>query len=164
MQDVVCQLVGIGMVPQYVMNGKGAVGTVRHVVLPGEMLHVNTIIHHVQGLLPSDIHSLYPCTWIFRLFICRLSFGLKMRPCSVPVVCLRGVKYGNLPLFRGVELEMQKPQGIVNLFAAIAAWYVYECIQGNIACLWHHVPHRSAGEILNKLHLLCQLNSLCQKK
>jgi hypothetical protein len=64
MPDVVCQLVGIGMVPQYVMNGKRAVGTVRHDVtdvLPGERFHVNTIIYKVQGLLPSYIFGLYPC-------------------------------------------------------------------------------------------------------
>ncbi len=61
MQDVVYQLVGIGMVPRYVMNGKRAVGTVRHDVLPGERFHVNTIIYQVQGLLPSDIFGLYPC-------------------------------------------------------------------------------------------------------
>ena len=59
MQDVVCQLVGICMVQQYVMNGKRAVGTVRHDVLPGERFHVNTIIYQVQGLLPSDIFG--PC-------------------------------------------------------------------------------------------------------
>ena len=58
---MVCQLVGIGMVPRYVMNGKRAVGTVRHDVLPGERFHVNTIIYQVQGLLPSDIFGLYPC-------------------------------------------------------------------------------------------------------
>ncbi len=59
MQDVVCQLVGIGMVPRYVMNGKGAVGTVRHVVLPGERFHVNMLIYHIWGLLPSNIYGLY---------------------------------------------------------------------------------------------------------
>jgi hypothetical protein len=59
---------------------------------------------------------------------------------------------------------MQKPLGIVDIFAAIAAWYVFECIQGNIACLWPCGPHRSAGEISNKLYLLCQLNLLCQTK
>jgi hypothetical protein len=59
---------------------------------------------------------------------------------------------------------MQKSPGIVDIFAVKAAWYVYECILGNIACLWHRVPHRSAGEISNKLYLLCQLNVLRQKK
>jgi hypothetical protein len=52
---------------------------------------------------------------------------------------------------------MQKSQGIVDIFAAIAAWYVYECIRGNITCIWHSVPHRSAGEISNKLYLYFNL-------
>ncbi len=40
-------------------------------------------------------------TWIFRLCLSRLSFGPNMRLCIVPVVCLRGGKYGALPLFWG---------------------------------------------------------------
>ena len=62
MRDVVCQLVGIGMVPWYVMNGRGVdCATVRHEVWHGERFHVSTIIHHVWSLLPSDIHVQYHC-------------------------------------------------------------------------------------------------------
>ena len=63
------------------------------------------------------------------------------------------------PCFGGslAKMEVYRPPGIVNIFTAIAACYVYECIQGNRASLWHHVPLWSAGEISNILLLLCQL-------
>ena len=46
---------------KYVMDGKGIAGTVRHEVQHGERIHVNKIIYHVRGLLPSDIHILFHC-------------------------------------------------------------------------------------------------------
>ena len=89
-----------------VMNGKGAEGPVLYVVLPGERFHANTIIHHVLfSVCCRPIYMAFTtgtCQWIFRLCIVGIRFGLKMRLCSVPVVCLRGGKYGALPLFWGV--------------------------------------------------------------
>jgi hypothetical protein len=38
MQDVVYQLVGIGMVPRYVMNANGVEGTVLHGLQHGEVV------------------------------------------------------------------------------------------------------------------------------
>ena len=45
MQDVVCQLVGIGMVPQYVRKANGFQGTVRHGVRHGsDIISIMAII------------------------------------------------------------------------------------------------------------------------
>ncbi len=97
MQDVVCQLGGIGMVPRYVMNGKGAVGTVRHVVLLGERFHLLPCEHAKSPYFGACYRPI--CTWIFRLCLSKLSIRPTMRLCIVPVVC-GGGKYGALPLFR----------------------------------------------------------------
>ncbi len=43
MQDVVCQLMGIGMVPRYAMKAKGVEGTVRHGVLHAEVVLLSII-------------------------------------------------------------------------------------------------------------------------
>ena len=49
---------------------------------------------------------------------------------SFIVVCLLGGKCGALPLFQGLlaKIEVHKPPGIVNILAAMAACYVYECM------------------------------------
>ncbi len=60
---------------------------------------MNTIIHQVQGLLPSDtIYGLYPC----HLELPAVHLKVKHWAENVPVAWLLGVKYGTLPLFRGV--------------------------------------------------------------
>ena len=113
-------------------------------------------------------------TWILRLFIGKINLGQNMRICSVPTVYLRGGEYSALPLFRGVvgnlaKLEVHKPPGIGNIFAAIAACHVYKCIQGNITSLWHHMPLWSAGDSgensgillqLSQLYVICQMNTI----
>ncbi len=60
MQDVVCQLVGIGMVQGYAMYSEGLDSTLLPLQI-GEKFHMNSIIHHVWGMLPPDIHDLYHC-------------------------------------------------------------------------------------------------------
>jgi hypothetical protein len=46
MQDVVCQLVGIGMVPRYIMKANRVEGTVQHGVRHGEVV----LLHHLFQL------------------------------------------------------------------------------------------------------------------
>jgi hypothetical protein len=58
-------------------------------------------------------------------------------------------------------MEVHKPPGIGNIFAAIAACYVYECIQGNSTSLWHHMPLWGAEKNSGILLQLCHLYVLC---
>ena len=51
MQDVVRQLVGVGMVPGHVMNLKG----LRRAKPRGERFHVNTLHRHVWAVLSSAL-------------------------------------------------------------------------------------------------------------
>ena len=76
-------------------------------------------------------------TWIIRLCAHKINLGQNMRICSVPAVFLREGEYGALPLFGGslAKTELHKPPGIDNIFAGIAACYVYKCIQGNSTIL-----------------------------
>ncbi len=59
MPDVVCQLVGTGMILGYVINGEG--GSARDATqrkVPCERAHTVTHNHHVWGMLPSALYAL----------------------------------------------------------------------------------------------------------
>jgi hypothetical protein len=52
MQDVVCQLVGFGLVPQYVMKANGVQGTLQHGVQHGiTIISIMVIISIISFLM-----------------------------------------------------------------------------------------------------------------
>ena len=55
MQDVVRQLVGIGLVAGHVMNLQGSQRAATH----GEMFHATSMHTHVRAMLTSALHVLY---------------------------------------------------------------------------------------------------------
>ena len=149
MRDVVCQLVGIGMVSWYVMNGRGVdCATVQHEVWHGERFHVSTQFTMFGACLRLTYMSRTTATWIFRLCIGKISFGPSMRLWGGPVLFLRRGKDGALHRLEGslAEMEVHTSPGIGNIFAAIAVCYVYECIMGNSLSIWHQMPLWRSGQ------------------
>jgi hypothetical protein len=80
--------------------------------------------------------------WFSQQFICKINIRPNVRlsgpdsGCSagVPLEWLVGVKDSTKRLFLGVpaQTEVHRPPGIRNIFAAIAASDVYECIPAMI--------------------------------
>ena len=77
MQDVVCQLVGIGMVPWHVINLTGF----QRAKPQGETFHVNTTHRHIWAMLSSALYLLYR----FRSILPAVHSAYKLCPeCAVP--------------------------------------------------------------------------------
>jgi hypothetical protein len=66
LQDVVCQFVGFGLVPQYIMKADGVEATWRHIATRSAtyMFYYNNYVHYIAYFNLNDLIDIIDILWI----------------------------------------------------------------------------------------------------